>query len=285
MLSIFIIICIVASCSNNKRPINSIKNTGKDQNGRDLYDIYMGDIKHEGLSLLTSCESSSEKDMSVYIYGKAWEGEYIPILAVESKEQLLLFELERCDLYPPKIYLGDIDGDGQDEIVFHSTIFYRQNPIHVLKIEGNELVELYRFPQYIDDLNVPITEIKDSISDDLINFGFMGCLLDGYKIRIDFLALQFSKIIDLSNTEYDHIQLDLYFDKNGKVLKPLSELYFDYFYDIELKDVNEDGICDIIGRQNVGFQYKQSLGNVIIVLKYNSEDKQMKVMSVDFEGL
>ena len=293
IISLIFCISLFSSCFRNT-PANSIKSMGEDEDGREVFNIEIGDRKHEGLFLLASCKSSSaSKPMSLNVYGKSYSpynennsDGYIPILAITKEDKLLLFEWERCDVYPPWIYMGDIDGDGQDEIIFRSTIFYGNFPAHVLKIVGNELVELYRFPQYTDNPNVPITEIRDSIPKERANFGFTSRLLDGYKILIEFPALQFSKTIDLSASAFDHIRLDSFYDENGKPLNDsLYDLSFNYFHKIDLSDVDGDGICEVIGKQNIGLKYKQSIGNVKVTLKYSSQSKTMEVIAVDLEEI
>ena len=274
------------SISSEENTLSPVNYAGQDENGQDIYNIHIGDTTHKGVFLLNSYESSEKSNpLSLEVYGKAWGGDYTPILAITKEKKLLLFELERCDLYPPFLYLGDIDGDSWDEIIILSTIFYRMEPMHVLKLKGNELVELYRFPQYTDDPSLPTHEIRDSIPVEALNFGFTSKSLDNYKVVLEFSDFNFSKTFDILESRYDYIN-HWFYDENGELdERGLDELEFGYIHDINLIDVDGDQICEIVCKQEVGFGYKQYIGDVIITLKYDDEKGIMNIIDIEFEEL
>lgn len=269
---------------------DGIEFAGQDEDGNRLYNLHVGGKRYEGLFRLASCKG---KSMIAEVYGKAWRDEYTPVIAVRSKGKLSLFEWERCDLYPPDIFLADIDGDGGDEIIYHNPIFYGQHPVHILKVEGNKLVELYRFPQYEYNSELDLTEIRDTVGTESLNFGFVGRLSDGYKLILKFPALGFKREVDLSDGKYFFIDKSRYFDESGKPFKEyvrevepyLSELECDYFYPIFLYDAHGDGAVELMGRQSIEFEYKQTVGFVDITLKFNAKSKKMEVIEVEFEEI
>lgn len=275
--------------------VNAIERVGRDKNGNDLFDIRWGEKKLIDMVLLEKTEGTSKRrPMTVELYGKSSKNDYLPTLAVRRGKQLLIFQWEVCNQWIPKIYLADVDGDGEDEIVYHNPIFNGHSPLHVLKLEEDSLIELYRFPQYKYKYYSQYSTFNMWNDLDLkkLNFGFVGRLADGYKLVLEYPDLDFKREIDLSDGKYFFIDKSLYFDKHGKPLKPyvreiepkLRELYFSFFLNpLYLDDYDKDGAVEILCLQAVGFGFnEQVVGFSEVGLKYNRESKAMDVVFVEF---
>ena len=283
---ILLITCFLSliSCSFSK-PVSENKSEiaiQKTSNG--FYNIKDGEKLYEDLEIVNSCngsfgESGRIKSAEIYKPVNLSPYQYIPILIVMYNETPLLFYLEECYTYNPTVYLYDIDGDGEDEIIVDSLRAASsrvETVLFILKVVEGKLEVLYRFPEYTYDYS------KGNIPYEILDFGFTSQLLNNYKLKVEFPATGFSKTFDISSLS----KKGLLYNLKGKLLpdaKTENIIYFGCFVLSDLQDVDEDGIYEIIGQQIAGMFGEENLGNTEVVLKYNTQKKQMEVLKIKFE--
>ena len=246
-----------------------------------LYNIYIGGTVCKNQYLATSCEPSAENKgpvISVEAYRTSTYGdEYNPIIIIKTKDIIFAEILETTINYQPFLYLNDIDGDGEDEIIInspYSQTFLSPNNLLILKIIDNKLQQLVKMPaiQWIPNESFPHKSY---------DFGFSTKLLDNYKAIIEFSALQYKEIINLPK---DETYWEDYNEKNGKLISDgTNKILFEQFINIYPEDIDNNGIHEIIVLQNMRLPTTRSVGAIRIVLKFNTEKQQMNIIKVDFQ--
>jgi hypothetical protein len=190
----------------------------------------------------------------------------------------LLFKLEACSTPFPIVYLQDIDGDGEDEIIIDSikrASHFVESVLYVLKIVEDKLEVLYRFPShsYSED---------EELHNEMNNFGFTSQLMENDQLLIEYPSLKFHKIFDISH----HYNKSLYSDSEGGIppsVETIGVVYFDSVLVSDIQDIDEDGSYEIIGVQTARMLGQVDLGVAKITLKYNHQSKGLEAVSVDFE--
>jgi len=285
LITLLVTLCFSGCDGNASHAESETTSKGESQvlvlkKSAELYDIAAGDKVYKDLQILCSCEGSSGNSgriKSAAIYGPDHVYPYIPLLIVMSNDTPLLFELEECNALYPIAYMQDIDGDGEDEIIVDSlqaASHFVRSVLFVLKVVEDKLEVLYRFParSYKEEEKFPL---------EMNNFGFTSQLMENYQLLIEYPPTKFSKVLDVSHLLSSY---HLY-DDNGIFLpdvETIDVVNFDSVLVSGLQDVDGDGACEIILIQAAHFLGKD-LGSVLVTLGYNSQEKTMEVMSVDFE--
>ncbi len=288
----------VATCREGT--VFAIEREGRDELGNDLYNLKIGSIKIEGLNLLDSVDGTSNKrPMTVQIYGTLKKDtDYIPVIAVKRGGQLLLFDWDMCNSFIPQILLGDVDGDGEDEIVYGNPTFNDGLSLHVFKVFEDKLLEIYRFPDYT---NIAIRNYSTwyiaskTLEKNSINLGFTGRLEDGFKLVIENPDIGFEQVVDLGQEKFDYIDKSLYFDKDGRAKAPLLNRvgpdYKDlqcslFFWPVRVYDFDGDDAVEIGVWQTIGFDKEsQYVGYVFSILKFDKQSKEFKLAEADFADI
>jgi len=275
LLSLFMLLILTFSfiaCTQTKNDdvkIEKIKN---------LYKVTIKGKNYTELVELGAYKSQKDNSniINVWVYGKNNGESYTPILVVETQNSLLATALVECATYYPLVYIGDVNGDNDEEIIVNNVRTAMGIGEYKLQIfeTKNELTSIYDFPRtdyvyYGPNANIPYDEL---------NFGFTGELLDNFNLCIQHSGLNYKKTITLAEEKID----TSFYDEEGIVLnKNVNVIKFNTFYNIEVKDIDNDGVCEIIGDQNVSYGTIKSIGTATIILKYQ-QDASFKPIQVEF---
>ena len=183
-----------------------------------------------------------------------------------NTERKLDFEILDYCIFGMEMYVNDIDGDRQDEIIIQQMVDLMggagQYRTMVYKIEDEGLREIFVTPS----------------DEGLFDTGFESELLSGYKIRIYNTLTGFAKTIDHADPN------GWYFDSEGEPIVLEDWLWVDSFHTVEVKDFDNDGIFELITRQYVCWDcHAFGIGDAVSVLKFNSESQKFEVIHADFE--
>lgn len=193
---------------------------------------------------------------------------------VEARDSYLIAELENetvfFDLqdaaYGNLLYLRDIDGDKQNEVILQRTVDAfggaGQYSSRIFKIKNNAIYEMF-----------------NSLSGEtLFDSGFKSEFLNGYTLKIYNTLTDFETVIDIS----EHYILD-FFDENGKAKLDVG-ISCDSFMEFTPQDVDDDGVFEIIGVQYAFMtNHADGVGYAKTVLKYSPQSETMQVVKADFE--
>ena len=273
LFMVFILACSLIACTDNE------KANVKIEKRNDLYEITINNTTYAELAELGTYKSKKADSniKNVWVYGKNSGEPYNPVLVVETKDSLLATTLVECATYYPSVYIGDVNGDADEEIIVNNVrtaMGIGEYKLQVFQAK-DELVSIYAFPKTDYIYNGPDADIPY----DELNFGFTGELLDNYQLLIKFPSLNYQRTITLESNKTD----SSFFDENGTVKnKNENVLKFSTFSNVEVADVDNDGVCEIIGSQNVSYGVIKSIGSVNVVLKYQQTEKTFKPVQVEF---
>ena len=171
-------------------------------------------------------------------------------LAVVTESKILFYDLSSDrGSNGDSLYLCELDGDGLDEIILHQCVGMTGGAgsyiSRIFKVINNEIIEIFNSPDYNGS-------IEDGVSFDT---GFAAVLKNGFKMEIKNKFTGYKKTLDLSAKK--EIYLDAFFDKYGKVIKSDRTegdwITVDSFFEFVPKDVDRDGIFEIVCLQYVSF--------------------------------
>ena len=280
LLLLIFCILLVPACSLRESSIKEPQQIKIHKNENGLYEVQDGSKIYKDLKILNSCESLSNSNIkSAVIYGTDWQAVEtskhaykFPLLAVASDKTTMLLQLDEVYVYPPEVYIQNIDGDETNEIIVKSTLGdLRETGLRIFKLADNKIVELYCFPEF------PFI-FSENYQYGKLNFGFTSNLMDNYKLIIKYPEKDFENIIDVSS---DFAIENEYYDTQGKLKQKTDDIvHFGCFMDFQIEDVDEDGICEIIGHQGMSTDFSKMIGSMLITLKYSSQSKTMEVMSI-----
>lgn len=189
-------------------------------------------------------------------------------LVVESNFGLIIENItpESVSSMGDVLYVCDIDGDVQEEIIVHRLVgsaggagSYKAS---IYKIIGNDVVELYSY----DNENMLYT-------------GFYSRLRDGYVVEI--INRYTGKKKKLSFAGEDKYE-GVIFDSRGK---PIDEwgIICDSFCEFVPDDIDGDGVYEIVCKQYVSlYSHSDGLGLAESVLKYNVKTRDFEIVDSDF---
>ncbi|MDE7365545.1 MAG: hypothetical protein K2N27_11850 [Ruminococcus sp.] len=164
------------------------------------------------------------------------------------------------------VYTGDIDGDGDAEIIVNQLVG---------ATGGAGSYYSYVF----DYENGNITELFSSHMDDMFDTGFSSKLKDNSIV-------EFSNSFTGFSTEIDYYRNSNLFNDDGTVIEGKNDYdwaMFDSFREFKPEDIDGDGIYEMSCLQFTAMSsHSEYVGDAQSYLKYNSDNKQFEVVKADF---
>ncbi len=170
--------------------------------------------------------------------------------------------------YGEELYLSDIDGNGDSEIIVHELIAMTGG-------FGGYLSLVYDFSN---------GEIKEVFEDSSRNFdtGFQLRILKDRKINIVNRFTGYNETFDFSHRNDDYYQGYWYGGKEPADHER-QDFMVDPFYEFVPEDYDNDGIFEIKCRQYTSLiGHSDFIGVAISYLKFNNETKQFEVVKADY---
>ena len=238
-------------------------------NGDGSYTITINGERYSQLELLNQPEDCGRYGnvVGAWVYGKTEnETEYTPILLVQTEDGLMAERLDPCATYYPLIYVADVDGDQEDEVIVNNVrtaMGIGQYRLHVFSTASSVLTSIYDFPKTVytysgSDADIPYDEL---------NFGFQGYVRDGFQLYIENPSLHYEETVLLEGTTID----SSLWDEDGQALASEENVIrFNTFHDVEVMDIDGDGVFEIVGKQHVAYGTKRSIGVMSVTLQYKA---------------
>ena len=189
------------------------------------------------------------------------------VLAVEVGKKVLFFELAKdCGSFSNEMHIGDIDGDGIDEIAVHSAVGFSggsgQYISIVLKVLDNNLIKMFEFSPK-----------------ERFDTGFTCVLKDNYIISIKNSFTGYEADLDFSK---DKKYYGLIYNDNGKVINN-QEIFCDTFNFFRFVDIENDGIYELEGSQYISlYGHSDYIGEAKTILKFNAYQEKFEVFDALF---
>lgn len=196
-------------------------------------------------------------------------------LAVETDKWVYFYDFADSDVnYSGALfedwYLADLDGDGLDEIIVNRCIAMSGGA-------GGYISQVFKYYGYAD-----FRMIFNSANTFEYYTGFTSELKDDFKLEISNVFTGYKTIVDYSEiVGYRGV----YWDDSGKVIaeKNIDHLMYDGFLEFSPKDVDNDGIDELVCLQYTSlYGHSDYIGNVKSVLKYNAKYKTFEVIDAEF---
>lgn len=195
-------------------------------------------------------------------------------LVVENKSQLHFYDLYQEDYpgaYNQKLYLADLDGDGIDEIIINRCIALTGGA-------GGYLSQIFKFDGTL------FYEFFDSCNTHQFNTGFTSKFENEFKLEVSNIFTGYKTVLNFRNSPEDYRLY--YWQKDGKVLDEtalIDSLMLDSFCGFEPKDIDKDGIYEIVCTQYTSLMgHSDYTGDAKTVLKYNEKYKTFEVIDAEF---
>lgn len=237
------------------------------------------DIAEAGLENVIIRQVSKDTKLSEGRYGKVYlladdrydKGTVLSdhYLAIVLLDKIVLKDVspkENQANYDGSLFLSDLDGDGDDEIVLHELVGGATRDTHISRVfdfKDNEIVEIF---------------FSDYSMDKSYNTGFSSKLLEDKKLVIENEFTNYKETVSLEGRD-DHYYEMLYDKKYG-----YPEILVGTFSEIEPVDIDNDGVYELKCYQNTallgGFDY---IGTSVSVLRFDKTDKTFKVIKAWFE--
>ena len=202
-----------------------------------------------------------------YRYGS--ERVHDAYLAVATPDYVFLYDLS-ADVdgvvyyYEDTLALGDVNGDGVDEILIHQ---------NTGGVGGAGSYTSWVFQ--IDDGGLKAI-FKSAGGEEQFDTGFRSVLLDGYKLQITNSFTGFDQVYDIKASHA------FMFDEAGSSLSN-EQIAVDCFYDFDFADTDEDGICEIVCAQYVSLHaHVNQVGVGVSTLKFDTQKQAFVVVAADF---
>jgi len=212
----------------------------------------------ESIAVNTPCQVRMTKelgDKDVHAYGL-----YITVdTGTQVLRSMLLENTTRLPAH--NLYLGDVDGDGVQEIVVHSHtggvggfgLWY----VWVLKLKDNEFYTLFK-------------------NFDEFDTGFDSRFLEGYRLEVTNRITDYKLVFDVKESHRK------YLEDVGNL--PTFELWVDPFYEFIPEDVDNDGISEMVCKQYTCIiDHSDYIGTAHSVLKFNTDTQSFEVIDAWFE--
>ncbi len=237
------------------------------------------DIAKAGLENVIIRQVSKQTQLSKDKYGRVYlladdrydKGNELSdhYLAIVLWDKIILKDIlpkENQANYDGSLFLSDLDGDGDDEIVLHERIGGATGAVHISRVfdfKNDEIVEIF---------------CSDYSNDKFYNTGFSSKLLEDKKIIIENKFTNYKGTFSLNGRSDDYYEM--LYDENFRD----TEIAVDTFSKIEPVDVDNDGVYEL-----KCYQYTSLLGHLdyigtsVSVLKFDQTDKTFKVIKAWFE--
>ena len=191
------------------------------------------------------------------------KAEYALYIEVDTGSQVIKKELE-SEVYAcpeSELFLGDVDGDGINEIFVHHHTGgvggFGSWCTWVLKVENDDILVLFANYNEFDT-------------------GFESQLLDGYQLEVKNSITGYTLVYDVKDKYGEYI--------DNSTTRPDLSFYLDSFYVFEPKDIDGDGISEIQCKQYTSyFGHADYMGSACSVLKFNKEAQTFEVIDAWYE--
>lgn len=237
------------------------------------------DIAKAGLKNVIIRQVSKQAQLSANKYGRVYlladdrydKGNELSdhYLAIVLSDEIILKDIlpkENQANYDGSLFLSDLDGDSDDEIVLHELIGGATSAVYVSRVfdfKNDEIVEIF---------------CSDYSKDKFYDTGFSSKLLEDKKIIIENKFTNYKATFSLEGRSDDYY--DILYDKNFRH----AGIMVDTFSKIEPVDIDNDGVYEL-----KCYQYTSLLGHLdyigtsVSVLKLDKTDKTFKVVKAWFE--
>lgn len=184
-------------------------------------------------------------------------------IEVDTGPQVLKKELETqvSALPEASLFTGDVDGDGIQEILVHSNTGgmggFGVWETWVLNVEDNDIRILFK-------------------NFDEFDTGFESRFLDGYQMEVKNKFTGYTLVYDVKERHREYI--------NSSDKMPSGKITLDPFYIFEPKDMDDDGICEILCEQYTScIDHADYTGKACSVLKFNKQTQVFEVIDAWYE--
>lgn len=184
-------------------------------------------------------------------------------IEVDTGLQVLKKELETqvSALPEASLFTGDVDGDGIQEILVHSNTGgmggFGVWETWVLNVEDNDIRILFK----------NFTEFDT---------GFESRFLDGYQMEVKNKYTGYALVYDVKERHREYI--------NSSDKMPSGRITLDPFFVFEPKDMDDDGICEILCKQYTScIDHADYTGTACSVLKFNNKEQTFEVINAWYE--
>lgn len=193
-----------------------------------------------------------------------YEGVYDLHIEIDMGTKVLTKELTSCVnaiVLKNNYYFADVDGDGTAEILVHYDTGgcggYGSWLSWVLKVENDDIGILFQ-------------------NDDDFDTGFDSRFLEGYQMEVTNSITGYSLVFDVKKGHQNYI------DECTQL--PDGKIWLDRFYSFEPKDVDDDGISEILCKQYTSiFSHNDYTGTACSMLKFNKETQTFQVADAWYE--
>lgn len=218
----------------------------------------------EGLVTRESLQRNTPCQIRLTKQPKNEEAGYALVIEVATGSAVLKKELDSGVIprsHESMLYLGDVDGDEIKEILIHHNTGgvggFGLWQTWVLKIKGNEIHTLFENFNEFDT-------------------GFESRFLDGYQLEVKNRFTDYSFVFGVKDSHKAYIA-------NSQEM-PAGNICLDPFYVFEPKDVDDDGICEIVCAQYSSIiGHADYTGTAHSVLKFNTATQLFEVVYAWYE--
>lgn len=217
----------------------------------------------EGFITRESIESNTPCRVNLSKYPNSESNAYTLYIEIDIGTEIIKKELE-MDVLPlteGSISLADVDGDEVKEILVHEDTGgvggFGAWSTWVLKVENNNIRVLFENFNEFDT-------------------GFASRFTEDYLLEVQNRIAGYSATFDLKEAYREYI------DNSAQL--PDGNFDLDSFYAFEAKDVDADGISEILCKQYASIlTHADHTGTACSVLKFDTEKQQFAVMDAWFE--
>lgn len=275
--------CVSENKNELYRPHQKLTKTEAPFNINEMMRFSIPDVGLENV-LVESMTAAAELDENTYgqVYLFAddrYGGQGMPAdhyLAVVLSNKIIVKDTSKREnqaCYGGTVELGDLDGDGDSEILL-------QEIVGATGGAGSYISRVFDFK------NSEITEVFSSENpqkeSDTIDTGFSIEILKDKKFKIKNSITGYSEVFELSERKEQYYK-DYWYDENGTP-NALSILV-DSFCEFYAKDVDNDGIYEIACKQYVSLVgHSDFIGWATTVLKYNKASGTFVIVESGFEA-
>ena len=190
-------------------------------------------------------------------------------LAVVLWDKIILKDIlteENQANYDGSLFLSDLDGDGDEEIVLQELVGGATGAVFLSRIfnfEDGEIVEIF---------------YSDCHNDKRYDTGFSSKLLEDKQIAIENKFTNYKETFAIK--ERSDAYYEILYDENNKDL----QIMVSTFIQIEPVDMDNDGAYELKCQQSTSLLgHSDYIGTAVSVLKFDKSDREFKVIKAWFE--